>query len=570
MPLPADIDSESNAIWYLIQDTGLADEDLLLEVWEQHQRSGAPFVESLYNYGIVEEEQLLWMIADSIGSEYLDLKTVELNDRFMEEFDSQLVRMYEILPISEDQNGYKIAAMDPLNIRLMDELYQVLGKPVEIMVAKPDEILQAIEHFYPEEMSIDASMIDLMGEFEGMENIDEDELSETDLEAMGNTKPIVRFVNVILYQAVKDQASDIHFEPFGSEFKIRYRVDGVLYEMSPPPRHLALPIISRVKVISNLNIAETRKPQDGRVEMRVAGKKIDLRVSTLPTRYGESVVLRVLDQSATSLDLDSLGIPADIKQSIRDVIRKPNGIILVTGPTGSGKTTTLYSCLKEINKVEDKILTCEDPVEYTIEGLVQVECNEGIGMTFAKALKAFLRQDPDRIMVGEIRDLETAGISIEASLTGHMVLSTLHTNDAPSAVTRLTDMGVEPFLITSSVEAVLAQRLVRRVCSFCKSAYEIRDDEVESLELKREELGRTTIYIGKGCKECNSTGYKGRTGLYELFILSPATRDLIIARRPALDITLQARKEGMISLRQQGIDNIFNGITTVEEVLKYT
>ena len=518
---------------------------------------------------------MLWMIADSIGAEYLDLKSLDFDEQFLEQFNAQQVRMYQIMPVSATDYAIKVAAVEPLNIRLIDELYQVFGKPVEILVAKPDDIIQAIEHFFPEHMDLDGSIADMMQDLDGFDfgAMDDDEGGIADLasvESLSNAQPIVRFVNVVLYQAVKDKASDVHFEPFSNDFRIRYRVDGVLYEMQPPPKQLALAVISRVKVISNLNIAETRKPQDGRVELRVGGKKVDLRVSTLPTRYGESVVLRILDQSATSLDLDSLGIPPDIKQTLRDVIKKPNGIILVTGPTGSGKTTTLYSCLKEINKVEDKVLTCEDPVEYSIEGLIQVEVNEAIDMTFAKALKAFLRQDPDRIMVGEIRDLETAGISIEASLTGHMVLSTLHTNDAPSAVTRLTDMGIEPFLITSSVEVVLAQRLVRRVCTFCKSAYEIRDDELESLGITRNDIGRTTIYIGKGCKECNNTGYKGRTGLYELFTLSPMTKKMILQKRPAIELSIQARKEGMIPLRQVGIDCIFNGLTSVEEVLKYT
>ncbi|MFM1548267.1 MAG: GspE/PulE family protein, partial [Lentisphaeria bacterium] len=425
----------------------------------------------------------------------------------------------------------------------------------------------AIEHFYPEGMN--DSMTDLIAEMHGFED-DFDEEDDADLEELMNSTPIVRFVNVILYQAVKDLASDIHFEPFADEFKIRYRIDGALYEMTPPPKHLANPVISRVKVISGLDIAERRLPQDGRIELRVAGRKIDLRVSTLPTQYGESVVLRVLDKSVVSLDLDALGLPDQMKADLRTLVAKPNGIVLVTGPTGSGKTTTLYSCLKEINNIEDKILTAEDPVEYNIEGLMQVPINDSVGMSFAAALRSFLRQDPDRIMLGEIRDLETAQMAIQAALTGHLVLSTLHTNDAPGAITRLVDMGVEPFLITSSVEGILAQRLVRRICANCKTSYDPTDTELEALGLDRDESGGMQFAYGKGCNECNDTGYRGRKGIYELFILTPVIRELVNDKQPASVLTAKAKEEGMRSLREDGIRSIIDEISTVEEVLKYT
>ncbi len=570
MPID-EMDAESNALFHLILDAGLADETQLAEAWEEHERNGTSYRESLFNYGIVEEDQLCWMMAENLGTEYIDLKSIDLTYEFLEPYDPEILRMYRIVPIRDEGTSITVAAADPLNIHLIDELYQVLNKEVEIMVARPDDIEAALDHFFPQEMN--TSMDDVIHEMEGfdMQDWDEEEdINAADLEEAINATPIVRFVNVILYQAVRDQASDIHFEPFADEFKIRYRVDGVLYEMAPPPRHLAIPVISRVKVISGLNIAERRRPQDGRIEIRVAGKKIDLRVSTLPTQYGESVVLRVLDKSVVNLDLDVLGMPDELKQDLRDIIWKPNGILLVTGPTGSGKTTTLYSALKEINRVEDKILTCEDPVEYNVEGLLQVPINESIGMTFAKALKAFLRQDPDRIMVGEIRDLETASISIEASLTGHFVMSTLHTNDAPSALTRLVDMGVEPFLITSTIEGVLAQRLVRRVCKFCRSSYEITDGEMRQLGLRQDDIGDGIVYVGEGCSECNNTGYKGRVGLFELFQFSPLTREMIINKEAASVVGAQARKEGMRTLREHGIEMIFGGQTSVEEVLKYT
>lgn len=567
-----EMDSESSAIGHLLIDHGLADEAQLLEIYEEHERTGVNFRTVLCNYGILDESELLELIAENLGTECVDIKNMVLDDRLIEKIPANVVRMYGILPLREEDGLITVAAMDPMNFQLVDELGYVLEQPVMVVVAKPDDILSALDHYYPEEVDSD-SMHDVLSQMDGLgvvEEIEDEQADITSQEEMANSTPIVRFVNVILYQAVKDQASDIHFEPFADEFKIRYRIDGTLYEMQPPPRHLAIPVISRVKVISGLNIAERRHPQDGRIEIRVAGKKIDLRVSTLPTRYGESVVLRVLDKSVVNLSLDSLGLPEDIKTDLRKLIKKPNGIVLVTGPTGSGKTTTLYSCLKEINSIEDKLLTAEDPVEYDIDGLMQVPVNEGIGMTFARALKAFLRQDPDRIMLGEIRDLTTATMSIQASLTGHLVLSTLHTNDAPSAVTRLVDMGVEPFLITSSLECVVAQRLVRRVCKFCKVMYKPEDAELESLGISREEAGDREFAYGKGCEECNNTGYKGRKGIFEMFVLTPDIRMMINRREPSSVLTAKAREQGMRSLRDDGVRSIFSGESSVEEILKYT
>tara|TARA_B100000809_G_scaffold108903_1_gene107378 strand:- start:3225 stop:4919 length:1695 start_codon:yes stop_codon:yes gene_type:complete len=560
-------DSESNALAHMLIDAGIATEEQLEQVYEEQERTGVPFTDSLYNFGIIQEHELLQMIADNLGTEFIDLKTVEPHPSVLELVPANIVRMYGILPVYEEDEVLYVVAVEPMNFRMIDELHYVIGKEVIVRVARPDDIMNAIEHFYPEGMN--DSMTDLIAEMHDFED-DFDEEDDSDLEELMNSTPIVRFVNVILYQAVKDLASDIHFEPFADEFKIRYRIDGALYEMTPPPKHLANPVISRVKVISGLDIAERRLPQDGRITLRVAGRKIDLRVSTLPTQYGESVVLRVLDKSVVSLDLDAIGLPDQMKEDLRTLIAKPNGIVLVTGPTGSGKTTTLYSCLKEINSIEDKILTAEDPVEYNIEGLMQVPINEAVGMTFAKALRSFLRQDPDRIMLGEIRDLETAQMAIQASLTGHLVLSTLHTNDAPGAITRLVDMGVEPFLITSSVEGILAQRLVRRICVNCKISYDPTDVEFEALGLDRDEVGDIQFAYGKGCKECNDTGYRGRKGIYELFILTPIIREMVNNKEPASVLTAKAHEEGMRSLREDGIRSIIDEISTVEEVLKYT
>ena len=375
---------------------------------------------------------------------------------------------------------------------------------------------------------------------------------------------------MVLLSAIKDRASDIHLEPFEKEFKIRYRVDGVLYEMMPPPIQLARAVISRVKVMSNLDIAETRLPQDGRIELNIAGRPVDLRVSTLPTMHGESVVMRVLDRGQVSLELENIGLRAKDLEMIQKMILKPNGIILVTGPTGSGKTTTLYSCLNEANDPATKIITTEDPVEYNIDGIIQIPINDDINVTYAKCLRAILRQDPDKILVGEIRDLETAQIAVEASLTGHVVFSTLHTNDAPSSMIRLIDLGVEAFLLTATVEAVVAQRLVRRVCDACKIEYEPTEEMLMELELTPSDVQGRTFFYGKGCKECNGSGYRGRIALFEIMVMSDRLRDRIMDGASTQELQTVAREDGMTTLRDAGLLHIYDGITTIEEVVKET
>jgi type IV pilus assembly protein PilB len=410
-------------------------------------------------------------------------------------------------------------------------------------------------------------MLSMFGELAQQESEYE---SEDDLESAANSAPVVRFVDFVMRQAIKDKASDIHFEPFEHEFRIRYRVDGALYELPPPPKVMALPITSRIKILSGLNISERRVPQDGRIQTKMSGKPIDLRVSCLPTSYGESVVLRVLDRTVVNLSLDSLGMDENLLKKFREIIHLPNGILLVTGPTGSGKTTTLYSAINEINVVGDKILTAEDPVEYDIDGIVQVPINEAVGMTFEKALRAFLRQDPDRILVGEIRDFITAQIAVEASLTGHFVFSTLHTNDSASTVTRLVDMGLEPFLICSSLVGILSQRLLRRVCYACKTAYTPSDEELDRLELTREDVGNRKFYYGKGCQICKNTGYKGRKAICELMVMNSELSELIYKGAPTLEIQNKAISQGMRTMREDGLLSIYNGETSVDEVLRYT
>ena len=561
------LDPESETLKGMLIDEGLCTEDQLTEIEEEHERTGKVFQDLLVDYEIISQEELLGLIARNLGTDVVDLTGFEIEKPVVDMIDPSTVRMYGIMPLKYEDEILTVASSNPLNYQVAEELHFILGKNVFIVIAPEDQIAAAIEKYYPLETESMHEMLESM-DIEIEENITDEDVEN--LENMAEATPIVRFVDVILYQAIKAEASDIHFEPFEKDFRIRYRVDGALYEMSPPPQNLAVPVISRLKIMSGLNIAERRLPQDGRIQLRIAGRPVDLRVSTLPTAHGESVVLRVLDRSVVNLDLEVLGIDPTVLAKIRDIIHLPNGIFVVTGPTGSGKTTTLYSALKEINTIEDKLLTAEDPIEYDIEGIIQLPINDSIGMTFARALKAFLRQDPDRIMLGEIRDLETAQMAIQASLTGHFVFSTLHTNDAAGTVTRLIDMGVEPFLITSSLEGVLAQRLIRKVCPECKTAFTPTDEDLEALGIEREDVGDRPFYYGKGCPICNQTGYKGRKALSELLVASKEIKELIINRAPTIVLREKARELGMQTIREDGIRSILDGDTTIEEVLRYT
>jgi len=543
----------------------------LQEAMEEHSRTGKPLADILIDFDLLKEDGLLNLISGYLGTEIVDLGTIDPSKDLLRTMPASVVRLYQAVPVREQTDGsLVVAVLDPLNPQVTDELRFVLGRDVHVVVARGQDILRWVDEYYSGEgESVGDLLIQLEGEL-GKQLGEIDGSDMRSLEEISNAPPIVRFVNLVLFQAVKDRASDIHFEPFEEDFKIRYRVDGALYEMAPPPRHLALPVTSRIKVMSGLNIAERRLPQDGRIQVTVDRRRIDLRVSTLPTQFGESVVLRVLDKSVVSLSLENLGMPAPLLQALNERIWRPNGIVIVTGPTGCGKTTTLYSCLTRLNQIEDKLLTAEDPVEYDIEGIMQVPINEAVGLTFARALRSFLRQDPDRIMVGEIRDLETAQIAIQASLTGHLVLSTLHTNDAPGAVTRLIDMGVEPFLISSTLEAILAQRLVRTICRECRTPYDPDDDVLKSAAIGRDQLGGRPFFYGRGCQTCNDTGYRGRTGIFELLEVSDPIRDLINERAPTGVLRDKATQLGMRCLRDDGMRHVLEGSTTVEEILKYT
>lgn len=558
-------EAHSQTIHDLIKEQTDIDPGQLRELYEEHNRSGVPLAQVLLDSGLMDKELLLQAVANYLGATYVaPPSSIEPEQARLVQ--GSIARMYGVVPISQEGSTLNLIALDPFNSQITDDLTFALNKDINIMVSDPVAVERLVKSTYGED---DASVEDLLREM-GDLAIPDGEGTDKELEAVASETPIIRFVNLVINQAIRDQASDIHFEPFEDEFKIRYRIDGALYEMAPPPKNLALPVTSRIKVISGLNISERRIPQDGRIKMTIAGRQVDLRVSTLPTQFGESVVLRVLDKSVVNLDLESLNMPADVLETINEVIQRPNGIFIVTGPTGSGKTTTLYSCLRVLNDVETKILTAEDPVEYEIEGIMQVPVNPLQGLSFAKALRSFLRQDPDVIMVGEIRDLETAQISIQAALTGHLVMSTLHTNDAPGAVMRLMDMGVDSFLISASLEAVLAQRLVRRICRSCRTAYEPSPALIAQLGLDPIDIGDNEFFYGRGCDVCNESGYKGRLGIYEMLRITDSLRDMITQRAPGLAIRSKAMEQGMRVLRDDGLRAIFDGATTIEEVIKYT
>jgi type IV pilus assembly protein PilB len=536
------------------------------ELQEEQSRTGKPIEEVIGNSGVIALADLYKMIAQALGTEVVDLTSMEFPPELLSLIPPQTARLQAVLPLDFDGQVLRITAANPLDPHVIDNVRFATQKDIALYVAPPSQVQTMIERYYGSEVS---DMEDILANLAGDAASKESNGDTVDIEG-ASSAPIIKYVNTVIAQAIQARASDIHFEPFEHDFKIRYRVDGALYEMSPPPRTLATAITSRIKVMSSLNIAERRIPQDGRIQTTMAGRQVDLRVSTLPTQFGESVVLRVLDRTTVRLELSSIGMPDGIYKYICEIIEKPNGIFIVTGPTGSGKTTTLYACLNRINTEDSKLLTAEEPVEYEIEGIQQVPINEGIGLTFARALRAFLRQDPDRIMVGETRDLETAQIAIQASLTGHLVFTTLHTNDAPGAVARLIDMGVEPFLIASSLEGVLAQRLVRKICTGCRTPYEPSESVLQQIGLSVHDIGDKNFYYGTGCDQCNQTGYKGRKGIYELLDITEPIRELITQRAPSVVIRQKGIELGMSTLRADGLRSIFEGETTIEEVLKYT
>lgn len=531
---------------------------------------GEVFVEK----GFVTPKDLRIALAGQRGMEYVDLESLEIPQAVIDQIPAQMARSYRIFPLKHDKSNNRItvAIDNPDNFRATDDLSTLLGFSVESKVTDTDALTAALDKYYKEDKE---GLGDLIGEIEGDQTLKQfqgrgESIDLEDIKELAESNPVKKLLNYVLLQAIRDKASDIHFEPFEDEFKMRYRIDGVLYEMVPPPKSIAVALSSRIKVMANLDIAERRLPQDGRIPLVVGGNPIDLRVSVLPTMFGESVVLRVLDRTQVDLRLDMLGLRPRELEMVNQLINKPNGIVIVTGPTGSGKTTTLYSCLKALNTIDTKIITTENPVEYDIDGLIQVQIRPEIGLTFARCLRSILRQDPDICMVGEVRDLETAEISIQASLTGHLVFTTLHTNDAPSTIARLLDLGLETFLVTATMEGIIAQRLVRKICNHCKTEYTPSEEQLMELELTHEDIKGKKLYYGRGCENCNNTGYKGRTGIYEIMIFNDEIRDLIMNHASTSVLREAARRAGMKTLRENGLALIYDGITTIDEVGRET
>jgi type IV pilus assembly protein PilB len=552
----------------------ITDEQLEALLEEQQQHPGTLLGKLAESQSLINEEQLAQAVAEQWNMQVIHLADTVVPPNVLGLVTDTMAQMYRIVPISFRDNTLTIALCDPQNLAIQDELRTFLGYEIRAVVATERDILKALDRYYASSESVESLVQDMDTDAElaaAAEALEKDgPIDLTSVEALADSAPVRKLLNMVLLLAIKDHASDLHFEPFEDEFRIRIKADGVLYEMVPPPRHLAFAITTRIKVMANLDIAERRMPQDGRIELTVGGHPVDLRVSVLPTMFGESVVMRVLDRSVVSLDLGKVGMDAPTIKDFRVAMHKPNGIVLVTGPTGSGKTTTLYSALSEMNEITEKLITTEDPIEYDIDGIVQVPIDASIGNTFAACLRAILRQDPDKILVGEIRDLETAEIAVQASLTGHTVFSTLHTNDAPSTITRLRDMGIPPFLITATVEAILAQRLVRRICTQCREETTPSAESMQDLGLTPEDIKGKKFYRGKGCDACNNTGYKGRVGLFELMMMNDSLRDLIMKNISTDELRDAARGYGMVTLRDAGMAAAYEGRTTLEEVIRET
>ncbi len=540
----------------------------------QSQRQGVKIGQIFLELGLIDEVQLQMALAAQRGMEYVSLDGVDIPPDVVEKVPAQMAKTYHIVPIeyNREQNELTVALDSPDNFRATDDLSTLMGFKVTAKITDRDMLESALTKYYETQDENINELIDeiqgdsFLAEFEGRnQSIDLDELKE-----LSESNPVKKLLNLVLLQAIRDKASDIHFEPFENEYKMRYRIDGVLYEMVPPPKYIAAALSSRIKVMANLDIAERRLPQDGRISLTVESNPIDLRVSVLPTMFGESVVLRVLDRSQAMFDLGALGLRPDDQEIIRKLIHKPNGIIIVTGPTGCGKTTTLYSALNELNDIGTKIITTEDPIEYNIDGIIQVQMKPAIGLKFARCLRHILRQDPDIILVGEIRDLETAEISAQASLTGHIVFTTLHTTDAPSSIARLLDLGVEPFLLTATIEGIVSQRLVRKICENCKTAFEPSEAQLMELQLTPDDIKDKKFYYGRGCSKCNSTGYRGRTGVFEIMVFNDEIRDLVMNQASTAVLRAAGQKAGMRLMRDNGLEAIYDGITTIDEVVKET
>ena len=544
-----------------------------LSVQKETARS-VPLGQVLIELGYISAKDLNLALAFQLGMPYINVSDIGIPDDVISQITAQMAMTYRVLPVDYDEssNTLTIAVDSPDNFRATDDLRTLLGYTVKAMITDQDSLEKALGRYYSTDSE---SISELIGELADDKLLAEfkdrgESIDLTELRELADSNPVKKLLNLVLLQAIRDKASDIHFEPFENEFKMRYRIDGVLYEMIPPPRHISVAISSRIKVMANLDIAERRLPQDGRIPLVVQGRPVDLRVSVLPTLFGESVVLRVLDRMQVQLDIERLGMRSEEIEIFRGLIRKPNGIVIVSGPTGSGKTTTLYSALQELNTIDQKLITTEDPVEYDIDGVIQCQIRSDIGLTFARCLRHILRQDPDIVLVGEIRDLETAEIAVQSSLTGHLVFTTLHTNDAPSAIARLLDLGLEPFLVTATLEGIVGQRLVRKICENCKEPFHPTEEMLMELDLTPASTAGREFYYGKGCDYCNNTGYRGRMGIFEIMKFDDELREDVMHHASTNLLREKAARKGMRTLRDSGILSIFDGLTTIEEVVKET
>jgi general secretion pathway protein E/type IV pilus assembly protein PilB len=558
---------------YLIDtlvDMGFVTEEQLGPVRTEADSTGEGVVDTLVTRKVLTPAQVAQAKAAQFGVEFVNLAEMRLTDDVIQAVPRHIAKKYNVVPLYRHDNSVTVAVSDPSDLDTLDSLRHLLNMEVEPRVASPDDIEEAIAKYYGAREDSVSKMIQDITEGEIQISTLAEVSAADDGSVVDADAPIIKLVNTIIVDAFKARASDIHLEPLSRKFRLRYRIDGMLHEMKSPPKRLQPSIISRLKIMSNMSIAERRVPQDGRIQTPVGGKTIDLRVSCLPTNHGESIVMRILDKEGLKLGLAELGFFTDDQQTFERLIGLPDGILLVTGPTGSGKTTTLYAVLNYINRPDRKIITVEDPVEYQLSGINQVQVNEAVGLTFSAALRSMLRQAPNVIMLGEIRDLETATIAINASLTGHLVFSTLHTNDAPSAVTRLIDIGVQPFLVASSARALMAQRLVRRVCRRCGAPYAPPESELRALNIDPNNIANATFMKGKGCNDCNKTGFRGRFGIFEMFVIDDEARKLIYDKVPASVLRIRAREMGMRTLREDGARKVLAGMTSPEEVIRAT
>ncbi|HHT9109530.1 MAG TPA: GspE/PulE family protein [Candidatus Brocadiaceae bacterium] len=555
----------------ILKDKGLITENQILEALAVQKQKGGLIGDILVDLQYITNEQILHTLSEYLGLEIIDIEDISIPPEVINMVTPAIAQLYRIVPVKFTDNTITIVLTDALNYQILDDLRLILKHSIKPALCHKDHINHALEKYYPHRHeSIEQLLLEFGRECVSIETIKDDYIDIEKLRKLSDAAPVKKWVGLMLLDAVSDKASDIHLESFEAGFKVRYRIDSILYEKISPPKQMGIPIISRLKLISGMDISVRRLPQDGRVQINVGGTLVDLRVSTLPTKYGESVVMRLLNKSLVPLNMETLGFRPEELILMHQLMVKPNGIILVTGPTGSGKTTSLYAALNFLNDINTKIITTEDPVEYDIDGLIQVQVNPVIGVTFANCLRAILRQDPDIILVGEIRDEETARIAIQSALTGHLVFSTLHTNDAPTTVTRLVDMGIKPYLIAATVEGVISQRLVRKICVKCKEEYAPSRESLMELNLTEQDVKGKKFFRGKGCVNCRNVGYQGRMGIYEILVMNDEIRHLIIDQTNTNTIRLAAKKNGMNTLRESGLMAVYNGMTTIEEVVRET